>query len=574
MRFGAGAVPPLTEVRVDEGPWQPAPLLAVTGPATWTWDTSTAADGPHRIEVRSSLTGFSDTVDVVVRNAPTVSFLTAPPAVTRPGGQVYLDLHATDFDDPPENLVVTAGLHDLDDDGRSTIPIRYDEPSRQFRGEWETIRLPDGPVMMTVTVRDTSGGTDVLERYYETLNTPFIAIQPTPPIMSGRALIDLNVISRHHQPADQMTVTWRVGTLTGTAVYGASHIVNYLATVDTWLLPEGPTVFAATVTDFFGRSSTATVDVEIRHAPLVVSVTRPSALAEIAGVIAVTTTLTGGAVTNRPGGEGSVWARLDAGPWTALTYGNGGFYGELDVSLAVPGEHRLKFAAADYVTGSATAAVLVQVAPPRAPAQGNERYVDQLHRDFLERPASVTERRWWYERLSQGTPRATIATHLAQSDEWVGVVVDGFYRSTLGRVADPAGRTYWIQRIRSGTRVAAVAAEFYASAEYYRRVGGTSGAYIDALYRALLGRAADPGGRAYWVQRLTAGASRSSSAYDLFQSTEMRRRRVADLYDRLLGRAPEPKGLAYWTAELLRQDDVALAAQLASSDEYYVRSQG
>ena len=50
-------------------------------------------------------------------------------------------------------------------------------------------------------------------------------------------------------------------------------------------------------------------------------------------------------------------------------------------------------------------------------------------------------------------------------------------------------------------------------------------------------------------------------------------RRVDGLYIRVLGRVPDPAGRQFWIGELLRLDDVALAADLASSDEFFARAQ-
>jgi len=41
----------------------------------------------------------------------------------------------------------------------------------------------------------------------------------------------------------------------------------------------------------------------------------------------------------------------------------------------------------------------------------------------------------------------------------------------------------------------------------------------------------------------------------------------------VLGRGPDPAGLAHWAEELRRVDDVALAAHLAASDEFFRSAQ-
>jgi GH25 family lysozyme M1 (1,4-beta-N-acetylmuramidase) len=67
----------------------------------------------------------------------------------------------------------------------------------------------------------------------------------------------------------------------------------------------------------------------------------------------------------------------------------------------------------------------------------------------------------------------------------------------------------------------------------------------------------------------TASAGRYPVAYDFYQSNESRHTRVAALYQALLGRAPDQGGWDYWAGVILPRGDLALAANLASSDEYY-----
>lgn len=49
--------------------------------------------------------------------------------------------------------------------------------------------------------------------------------------------------------------------------------------------------------------------------------------------------------------------------------------------------------------------------------------------------------------------------------------------------------------------------------------------------------------------------------------------RVNNLHLRLLGRPAELTGADYWAGRVLRDGDIALAANLAASDEYYQRAQ-
>jgi hypothetical protein len=201
-----------------------------------------------------------------------------------------------------------------------------------------------------------------------------------------------------------------------------------------------------------------------------------------------------------------------------------------------------------------------------------EAFVRALHQDFLGRPASDVEVAGRLSELAGGRSRGDVVRSFAGSAQWVQALVDGYYRSTLGREADAGGRAHWIKVIQSGTSPATVAADFYASREYHARVGGTDPAWVADLYRELLHRTADAGGAAYWVSQLAAGVPRREVALAFYQSLESRQTRTTDLYQKLLGRDPDGPGRAYWAAQLADGQDLRLATNLASSDEYAARA--
>lgn len=215
------------------------------------------------------------------------------------------------------------------------------------------------------------------------------------------------------------------------------------------------------------------------------------------------------------------------------------------------------------------------VPPVRDPHAAQQRLVIAAHHDLLERDPSP--RALWDQGADLGTGRITRAAYLGgltTSEEWVTAIVERMYVDTLGRAGDPAGVAYWVAEIRSGRRtVAQTAAWLYASNEYYLgRGGGTLGTWVDDLYRALLGRAADASGRAFWVAQAQV-RGRPSVALSFFQTDESARRRVAMLYDRLLGRAASASDLTFWAPRVQSRGDLVLARDLAISAEYFDRAQ-
>ena len=208
-----------------------------------------------------------------------------------------------------------------------------------------------------------------------------------------------------------------------------------------------------------------------------------------------------------------------------------------------------------------------------SPVSPNWSFIQAGSADFLHRPPTTAEVSAIVSKLdAHQVTRRAVAVDLATSDESVGVIVDDLYQAILQRAADPRGRAHWIQQLASGKRsVAAASAEFYASSEYYRRFGFTDDNWITLLYRQILQREPDVGGLDYWsIQAIVHG--RANVALRFFQSAESRRTRVRTLYLRLLGRTADPAGLDHWAARVLTLGDIALAVELAGSNEYLTKA--
>lgn len=206
-------------------------------------------------------------------------------------------------------------------------------------------------------------------------------------------------------------------------------------------------------------------------------------------------------------------------------------------------------------------------------ARRDTRYLTRLGELFLGRPPTAGEVDYWDGRLTYGNgDRFTVTLDLARSEAWAGARVDDLYLDVLGRAPDSAGRRYWLEQIRAGLSLRDLAVSFYGSEEYVLRSGSTE-AFVERLYQAILDRSGDPTGTDYWVGLLRTGRARPLDvAGGLYQSIESRSKRVADQYQLVLGRSPDPGGHAYWAERLLRFDDVLLAAELAASDELYLTS--
>ena len=129
-------------------------------------------------------------------------------------------------------------------------------------------------------------------------------------------------------------------------------------------------------------------------------------------------------------------------------------------------------------------------------------------------------------------------------------------------------RRHWSTKLVTISRPE-VLARLTGSSEFYRKAGGTIPTFVDAVYQSVLGRAADPSGRAYWINRLNAGRSVESVARSLVASSEYRRHQVNDAFDRILDRAPTTGERDHWTTRIATTRIEVLLATLASSSERY-----
>lgn len=87
--------------------------------------------------------------------------------------------------------------------------------------------------------------------------------------------------------------------------------------------------------------------------------------------------------------------------------------------------------------------------------------------------------------------------------------VERLYRAVLGRDSDRGGFEFWVVRRLEGWPLERVAAYFVDSPEYRQRFGAPSDqGFVDLLYRNVLGRSPDRGGRAFWLDQLESGMDR------------------------------------------------------------------
>jgi hypothetical protein len=238
------------------------------------------------------------------------------------------------------------------------------------------------------------------------------------------------------------------------------------------------------------------------------------------------------------------------------------------------GFHSVSVAISDVDDGSVTTVVDSVLDPPGLTA--NQIYVLSAYQSAFG-TAGTTDTvvdgntlAAWAAKLDAGASTASFATALLGSSEYYGMLVGGLYEQYLGRAADAAGLAYWVAQMQQGETDAQIEAAFAGSSEFYQHAGGTDAGWVNAMYQAVLGRAADAGGLAYWTGQLAQGASRAAVAQGFAGSTEREAQLINDDYFTDLGRAADPAGQAYWVNGFengLRNEDII--AGFLASEEYY-----
>ena len=118
-------------------------------------------------------------------------------------------------------------------------------------------------------------------------------------------------------------------------------------------------------------------------------------------------------------------------------------------------------------------------------------------------------------------------SQLVSSSANIGVLVDHYYQAILGRAADPGGEAYWeseairMQSLGVDVKEAfmVMAGYFFSSAEYLS-LNTSDAQYVNDLYNTFFNRPPDPGGLSYWTGQLAVGLPRSIVMYGFLFSPE------------------------------------------------------
>ena len=200
-------------------------------------------------------------------------------------------------------------------------------------------------------------------------------------------------------------------------------------------------------------------------------------------------------------------------------------------------------------------------------------FAKALYTDLTGHAPTSADLSSWSFAVSIGTSRLDLVDQVWDSSDSLGRQVEQLYQSLLHRPSDITGKAANIAKLTSGTSVTDLAQSFLTSTEYTQTHASNS-AFVDGLYRDVLGRTADAGGKSSWVGALDQGRSRADVAKSFLTSDERYLKLIDGFYTSYLGRAADSGGRNNFLSGLKSGAlSIASAAEsLLASDEYFSRS--
>lgn len=260
----------------------------------------------------------------------------------------------------------------------------------------------------------------------------------------------------------------------------------------------------------------------------------------------------------------SVYASV-LGPWldADVVEVMGGAYEDLHLFKGDPGEE---------VIGPITTG-------PWVPFATSTDLVEQQYRDFLGREGDTAGIAYWAGRLDKKTSTIPqVILNFLDSSEF-GRSMAPVARLALAALDAPpefADLTSWTAAAKGGTPLADVADEVVTKPAFTSGLGAlATGAFVDAAYQRIVGRAPSSSSRSLWTSRIDSSThTRADLLVALVTTPDADRRYQARVnvlmtYAGLLQRKPDPSGWTYWVKRTEAGNSIdRLVAQFFTSSEY------
>ena len=186
-------------------------------------------------------------------------------------------------------------------------------------------------------------------------------------------------------------------------------------------------------------------------------------------------------------------------------------------------------------TGVSVAYGFIFSAELQGKSLSNEDYIEIMYKAFFGRKSDAAGKADWLAKMNAGMSREDLFIGFANSKEFfklcsdygiicgchvkgkdyrkmakINLFVERLYEIVLGRECDQGGMLDWSTRLATG-KISGVGAAygFFFSPEYNGQ-NNTYSKYIEDLYKALMGRPSDQGGKDNWMDKITNGGSKES----------------------------------------------------------------
>lgn len=205
--------------------------------------------------------------------------------------------------------------------------------------------------------------------------------------------------------------------------------------------------------------------------------------------------------------------------------------------------------------------------------EGAGRTVRLVYLSLLERCPDQAGYDYWVGQLESGVSQEAFASSISSTHEARRLVANDGYQTMLERDGSDADLEYWADYLRTRpyrTLLAAIgdAPEFRALA------GSTDAGFVTRTYERLLGRAPEPAGLDYWVDRLGNGEPDYVMLTTFSRLREPTAAVVIQSYEEILDRMPTASELDAGVAFLRDSGDrSAFYGRLIGTDEFVARAQ-
>lgn len=174
-------------------------------------------------------------------------------------------------------------------------------------------------------------------------------------------------------------------------------------------------------------------------------------------------------------------------------------------------------------TGASVAANFIFSPEFKNANYSNDQFLTKMYKAFFDRNPDAGGKAYYLNQLAAGKTRAEVFKAFVNSTEFaricsdygilrgefivgqdynrvaqINCFVDRLYRVVLGRGSDQAGLSYWTTKLLNGSATGSTCAASFFFSDEYKAKNKSNDAFLEDLYQAMMGRAGDASGKAYY----------------------------------------------------------------------------